>query len=71
METLDFASNSTPGRVMDWHDEIFIPTHLRRSIGMEQSGAYGEIDEDNASNLLILKDGSASEFLDSFSTCCV
>jgi hypothetical protein len=45
---------------MDWHDQIFIPTHLRHSIGMDNVDAYGESDGEHA-GLLILRDQDATD----------
>jgi hypothetical protein len=56
MTTLDLEANINTDRVMDWHDQIFIPVHLRHSVGMDHLGAYGEIDEEDTANLLILRD---------------
>jgi hypothetical protein len=54
------TDNIGTDRVMDWHDQIFIPTHLRHSIGMDNVDAYGESDGEHA-GLLILRDQDATD----------
>jgi hypothetical protein len=62
MKTASLDTNTNTDRVMDWHDQIFIPVHLRHSVGMDHLDSYGELDDENA-NLLILRDFDSSDIL--------
>ena len=41
-------------RVMDWHEQIFIPLHLRHSVGMDHAAFDGDAEDNYAGGLLIL-----------------
>jgi hypothetical protein len=51
--------NKITDRVMDWHDQIFIPTHLRHSVGMDPTDELSG--DDHSAGLLILRDYAVVE----------